>query len=175
MNEELSYPIGRLEPKTENSSDERTALFKTLEELPGKIRAAVEGCSESQLETPYREGGWNLRQVVHHLADSHVQAYMRFKLALTEENPFVTAYLQPAWGELADAKTAPLELSLTLLEAIHRRWGNVLKTMRHKDFARTYVLKGEVKTLDSALHLYAWHSRHHVAQIVELKRRKGWQ
>ncbi len=175
MSDEFSYPIGKLVPQSTNSSEQRVVLIQTLEELPDKIRAVVARLENSQLETPYRDGGWTVRQVVHHVADSHLQALMRFKLALTENHPVVTAYNQPAWGELEDAKNAPLELSLKLLEAVHVRWVVLIRAMKDEDFARTFELKNEPKTLDGMLHLYAWHSLHHVAQINGLKQRKGWQ
>ena len=175
MSDAFSYPIGKLVPQTSNSSQERVQLVKTIKELPSNIRAAVAGLSDSQLETPYRDGGWTVRQVVHHVADSHMQGYVRFKLALTEEHPNVTAYNQPAWGELEDARTAPPEISLKLLEAVHVRWVLIIGAMKNEEFARTFDLKSEIRTLDGALHLYAWHSLHHVAQINGLKQRKAWK
>ncbi len=174
MSEEFSYPIGKLALRAEYSTEDRTGFLVQLEELPSHLRAAVAGLSESQLETPYRDGGWSLRQVVHHVPDSHLQGYMRFKLALTEVNPTVTAYSQPAWGELADVQTAPLEVSIKLLEALHVRWVTLIRGMKLDDFARTFVIKNETRTLDMTLHLYAWHSLHHVAQINGLRSRKGW-
>ena len=174
MSDAFSYPIGKLVPQTTCSSQERQDHIKTLEELPRNLGAAVVGFNAVQLETPYRDGGWTVRQVVHHLADSHMQGYMRFKLALTEDHPFMTTYNQPAWGEFEDTRTAPLEISLKLLEALHVRWVRIATAMKSEEFARTFDLKGETRTLDSALHLYAWHSLHHVAQINSLKQRKGW-
>ncbi len=174
MSEDFSYPIGKLIPQTSNSSEERMKLIKTLEELPGNMLAAVKGLNQTQLETPYRDGGWTVRQVVNHVADSHMQGYMRFKFALTEIHPSVTAYNQPAWGEFEDARTAPLEISFMLLQALHSRWVIIIKGMKVEDFDRTFELKSETKTLDGSLHLYAWHSLHHVAQIIGLRKRKGW-
>jgi uncharacterized damage-inducible protein DinB len=174
VSEEFSYPIGKMVARAEYSDQERNAFLVQLEELPKHLRAAVTGLTDSQLETPYRDGGWTLRQVVHHVPDSHLQGYMRFKLALTEETPTVTAYSQPAWGELADVQTASLEVSIKLLEALHVRWVTLIRGMKVEDFARTFVIKGETRTLDATLHLYAWHSLHHVAQINSLKTRKGW-
>ncbi len=174
MSEAFSYPIGKLTTQAEYSQQDRNGFLIQLEELPKHLRVAVAGLNESQLETPYRDGGWSVRQVVHHVPDSHLQGYTRFKLALTEENPVVTAYSQPAWGELSDVQTAPLEVSIRLLEALHVRWVNVIQGMKPADFARTFVIKGETRTLDMTLHLYAWHSLHHVAQINGLKSRKGW-
>jgi DinB superfamily len=174
MNETFSYPIGKMTARAEYSDQDRNIFLIQLEELPNNLRAAVAGLNESNLETPYRDGGWTLRQVVHHVPDSHLQGYMRFKLALTEDNPTVTAYHQPAWGELEDVQTAPLEVSIRLLEALHVRWVNVIRGMKPEDFARTFVIKGETRSLDMTLHLYAWHSLHHVAQINGLRMRKGW-
>ena len=174
MSEEFSYPIGKLALRAEYSDQERAEFLVQLQELPKHLRAAVAGLNETQLETPYRDGGWTPRQVVHHVSDSHLQGYMRFKLALTEVNPTVTAYNQPAWGQLADVQTAPLELSLKLLEALHVRWVTLIRGMKTEDFTRTFVIKDETRTLNASLHLYAWHSLHHVAQINGLRMRKGW-
>ena len=174
MNEEFSYPIGKLALRAEYSDQERAEFLVQLQELPKHLRAAVADLSETQLETPYRDGGWTLRQVVHHVSDSHLQGYMRFKLALTEVNPTVTAYNQPAWGQLADVQSAPPELSLKLLEALHVRWVTLIRGMKTEDFTRTFVIKDETRTLNASLHLYAWHSLHHVAQIDGLRMRKGW-
>jgi hypothetical protein len=174
VSEEFSYPIGKMVARAEYSPQDRDGFVHDLEQLPNAMRAAVSGLTQAQLETPYRDGGWAIFQVVHHVADSHMQGYMRFKLALTEEMPFVTAYDQPAWGELEDVKTAPLEVSIRLLEALHVRWVKLILSMKPEDFARGFVLKGETRTLDASLHLYAWHSLHHVAQINGLRTRKGW-
>jgi uncharacterized damage-inducible protein DinB len=175
VSDAFSYPIGKVVLQTSCSSQERQDHISTLEELPRNLRAAVVGLSAEQLETPYRDGGWTVRQVVHHLADSHMQGYMRFKLALSEDHPFMTTYNQPAWGEFKDARTAPPEISLKLLEALHVRWVLIAKAMKSQDFARTLLVKDETRTLDNALHLYAWHGLHHVAQINTLKQRKAWQ
>jgi uncharacterized damage-inducible protein DinB len=171
---DFQYPIGKFATRAEYSDQDRNGFLLNLEQLPSLLRAAVAGLNETQLETPYRDGGWTLRQVVHHVSDSHLQGYIRFKLALTEVNPVVTAYNQPAWGELEDVQTAPLEVSLKLLEALHLRWVKLIRNMKLEDFARTFVIKGETRTLDASLHLYAWHSLHHVAQINGLRTRKGW-
>jgi hypothetical protein len=174
VSEEFSYPIGKMTARAEYSDQDRKEFLVQLQELPNNLRAALAGLNQTQLETAYRDGGWSIRQVVHHVPDSHLQGYMRFKLALTEENPTVTAYNQPAWGELADVQTAPLEVSLRLLEALHVRWVTLIRSMKVEDFARTFVIKGETRTLNATLHLYAWHSLHHVAQINGLRTRKGW-
>lgn len=171
---DFQYPTGKFAPRAGYSDQERNGFLVQLEELPKHLWAAVTGLNDTQLETPYRDGGWTLRQVVHHVPDSHLQGYMRFKLALTEENPTVTAYSQPAWGELADVQTAPLEVSIRLLEALHLRWVHLIRGMKVEDFARTFVIKNETRSLNATLHLYAWHSLHHVAQINSLRTRKGW-
>jgi hypothetical protein len=175
VSEEFSYPIGKFVAQSEYSPQDRSSFVQSLEQLPSKLRAAVSGLSQAQLETPYRDGGWTVCQVVHHVADSHLQGYMRFKFALTEEKPTVTAYNQPAWGELSDAKTAPPEVSLKLLEALHVRWVELIRGMKAEDFARDFIIKGEIRSLDASLGLYAWHSLHHVAQINGLRERKGWK
>jgi DinB superfamily len=174
VSEEYSYPIGKFLARAEYLPEDRTGFLHTLEQLPNNMRTVASGLTETQLETAYRDGGWNVRQVVHHVADSHLQGYMRFKFALTEEFPHVTAYNQPAWGELSDAKTAPLEVSISLLETLHVRWVQLIQNMQPEDFTRGFIIKGETRILDASLHLYAWHSLHHVAQIAELRKRKGW-
>jgi uncharacterized damage-inducible protein DinB len=174
VSDAFSYPIGKFVARAGYSTEDRNGFLLELEALPRTIRAAVMGLNDSQLETPYRDGGWTLRQVVHHVSDSHLQGYLRFKWALTEDHPTMTAYLQPAWGELADAKTAPLEWSFKLLEALHVRWVTLIRSLKPEDFERTFVIKGETRNLNATLHLYAWHSLHHVAQISSLRERKGW-
>jgi uncharacterized damage-inducible protein DinB len=174
VSEEFSYPIGKFVAQSEYSPQDRSGFVQSLEQLPNNMRAAVSGLSQAQLETPYRDGGWTVTQVVHHVADSHMQGYMRFKFALTEEKPTVTAYNQPAWGELSDAKIAPLEVSVNLLEALHVRWVQLIREMKAEDFARDFIIKDETRSLDASLGLYAWHSLHHVAQISGLRKRKGW-
>lgn len=173
--EDLRYPIGRFRPPATISQAERTAWIKELTSLPAKLREAIADLDHAQLETAYREGGWTLRQVVHHLPYSHLNSYTRFRLALTEENPPIKAYREADWAELSDAKAAPVELSLKLLEGLHERWVILLRSMSDAQFGRTFQHSelGQVK-LDQALGLYAWHGRHHVAQIAALRRRSGW-
>jgi uncharacterized damage-inducible protein DinB len=140
------------------------------------FRRAVAGLTEKQLDTPYREGGWTIRQVVHHMADSHVHNLVRFRLALTEDNPAITGYDPAKWAEIPDAKTGPAEVSLALLQAIHDRWVLLLRAMLPADFARTFRRPdGQVVTLDRALQTYAWHGKHHAAQITGLRERMGWK
>jgi len=144
--------------------------------LPGDLRAAVSGLSDAQFDTPYREGGWTVRQVVHHVPESHMNAYIRFKLALTEEQPQIKPYKEAAWANLPDNNITPIEVSLQLLAALHSRWVDVLQTMRPSDFGRTlYHPERGVVTLDRMLAMYAWHSAHHLAHITSLRERMGWK
>jgi hypothetical protein len=172
---DLRYPIGRYLAPDLITTDQRNTWIVELNALPENLRQAVAGLSEEQLETPYRPGGWSVRQVVHHLPDSHINSYVRFRLALTESSPSIKPYEEAAWAELADAKAGPTAPSLTLLEALHTRWVALLKTLTDDEFARTlrHPELGEIR-LDWMLGLYAWHSRHHVAQIVGLRERSGW-
>ncbi len=169
------YPVGKFEWPTSFSEAERKQRIADLEQLPAKIRAAVTGMSEAQLDTPYREGGWTVRQVVHHVPDSHLNAYVRWKLALTEDTPTIKPYDEAAWAELADAKL-PVEISLNILEGVHGRWVAVIKGMQPEHWKREFFHPDMKKniTLDQLLALYSWHSRHHLAHITELKKRKGW-
>jgi len=172
---DLRYPVGKLTWPEQVSERDREEFIQQIEEAPAKLRAAVQGLTEQQLDAPYRVGGWTVRQVVHHLPDSHMNAYVRFKLALTEDQPLVKTYEQDRWAELVDAKTAPIESSLTLLESLHARWVMLLKSLRAADFQRTlkHPELGEVN-LDRSLGLYAWHGCHHVAHITSLRERMGY-
>jgi uncharacterized damage-inducible protein DinB len=173
--EDLRYPIGKFRAEADVTDAKRRRCIEEIAGTPDRLRAAVDRLSAEQLDTPYRPGGWTVRQVAHHLPDSHLNAYVRFKLALTEAEPTVKTYDEAAWAELADARTAPVELSLTLLESLHRRWVLVLRSLSPLDFARTFRHPewGTV-TLDWYLQQYAWHGRHHVAHITSLRERKGW-
>ena len=172
----LRYPIGEFSPPRQVSEDERKQYIVEIAQLPQEIKQAVEALSDEQLNTPYRDGGWTVRQVVHHLPDSHVNAYTRFRLALTEDNPTIRPYAEDRWAELSDARQARLEPSLQLLEAVHQRWVMLLQSLTDQDFARTYVHPQHNQTvrLDTALANYAWHGKHHLAHITKLKERKGW-
>ena len=165
--EKLRYPIGRFE-RLHAPLDQaaRAALIDAIELAPATLRRLVTGLSDAQLDTPYRPGGWTVRQVIHHVPDSHMNAYVRMKLAATEETPAVRAYDEALWAELPEAKTAPVALSLDLLDALHRRWVMFLRALPQAGFARAYVHSdlGRV-TLDEAVALYAWHGRHHAAHI----------
>ncbi len=172
---DLQYPIGKFQLPEKISDYDRQTFIGQIEETPAKLRSAVAGLSEAQLDTPYREGGWTVRQVVHHLADSHMNAFVRFKLAMTEDQPAVKTYEQQLWAELADAKVAPVETSLALLESLHKRFVILLRSMSAADFGRTMNHPEQgIVNLDRYLSQYAWHGRHHVAHITSLRERMGW-
>jgi hypothetical protein len=174
---DLQYPIGRFElPGSELRPDERTALIDTLAMAPTHLRAAVMGLSPRQLATPYRPGGWTIRQVVHHLADSHLSGFVRFKLAMTEDVPMVKPYRQAEWAELADGRSELVNESVMLLELVSVRWVVLLRSMRPSDFTRRlrHPEWETARSLDAMLALYAWHGRHHVAHITQLRDREGW-
>ncbi len=169
---DLSYPIGKFQWTGASTEAERRGYIAQIEEAPANLRAAVKGLTDAQLDTPYREGGWTVRQVVHHLPDSHMNAYVRFKLAVTEDEPTIKTYEQERWAELPDAKSAPIEPSLALFESLHQRFVTFLKSLTATDFARKlkHPELGEVN-LEKYLALYAWHGRHHVAHITSLRER----
>jgi hypothetical protein len=170
----LRYPLGRFIPPMSSTTESRSTHIQTLRLLPGHLRAAVNGLSDPQLDTPYRPEGWTVRQVVHHVADSHANSYVRFKLALTEDWPTITAYDEAAWAKLADSGL-PVEVSLTWIEALHERWVVLLESMSEEDFQKGFVHpeRGRQK-LETTLALYDWHSRHHTAHITGLRGRLGW-
>ena len=172
---DLSYPIGRFDFKQTVTAEQLPGLITQIKVLPATLRAAVNELGE-ELETPYRPGGWTVRQTVHHLADSHMNSFVRFRLALTEDTPPIKAYEQAAWAELADSRTAPIEPSLQLLEGLHLRWVYLLNSMPPEQFARGFQHSelGVVR-LDLITALYAWHGRHHVAHITALRDRNGWK
>jgi uncharacterized damage-inducible protein DinB len=171
---DLRFPVGRFRPAAASGAEGRTAQIQTLRLLPERLRAAVAGLSEAQLDTPYREGGWTVRQVVHHIADSHANSYIRFKLALTEDWPTVKPYDEAAWARLADYAT-PIDGSLVLIDALHARWVALLGGLTDAEFARGYNHPEMGRqTLEFTLALYDWHSRHHVAHITALRARMGW-
>jgi hypothetical protein len=172
---DLRYPIGRFMPPSAYSPELRTGFIDAIAALPAELRAAVRGLNAAQVQTPYREGGWTVAQVVHHLPDSHMNAYVRLRLALTEEAPAIKPYNEGLWAELADATAADLTASLNLLEGLHQRWSVLLRSLRVEDFSRTFThpQQGTV-LLDRQLALYAWHGRHHVAHVTALRARMGW-
>ncbi len=168
------YPIGKFRRAEANLTDHAAAIAE-LTVLPENLRAAVNGLSEAQLETPYREGGWTVRQLVHHVVDSHMNSYIRMRLALTEDWPTIKPYDEKLWAQLFDASTAPVELSLNLIAALHARWVLLLRSLTDEQWQRGYVHpENGRQTLAEAAALYAWHSRHHVAHITELRKRRGW-
>jgi len=169
------YPVGKFELPKEVTPALRQAAIQELAATPASVRAAVAGLSEAQLDTPYREGGWTVRQVVHHLVDSHVNAYIRLRLALTENQPTIKPYDENIWANLEDARSAPVEVSLKLLEPLHERWARLLRSLNAEQYARTLVHPEHgVKNVDWLLFLYSWHGRHHTAHITELRKQKGW-
>ena len=173
--DDLRYPIGRFSAPASTMPGVRLAHIRTLRQLPERLRAAVACLSDLQIDTPYRDGGWTVRQVVHHVGDSHANAYIRCKLALTEEWPTVKPYDEAAWAELSDSRWLPLEGSLDLIEALHGRWVALLESLTDDDFHQGYnhPERGR-QNLAQALAMYDWHSRHHTAHITALRARKGW-
>ena len=172
---DLQYPVGRFAWPDAVTLEDRRRFIYEIEQTPKNLRAAVAGLSDQQLDTPYRPGGWTVRQVVHHVPDSHLNSYLRFRLALTEDEPTIKPYDQGRWAELADARTAPVELSLALLDSLHKRWVLLLRSLSAADCSREFRHPelGEV-TLEKNLALYAWHGRHHVAHITSLRESMGW-
>ncbi len=172
--ENLKYPIGKF--KYEPGHDELVNAIGRISSLPQKLRSAVEGLNSSQLDTPYRERGWTLRQVIHHIPDSHINAYTRFKLAMTEDNPEIRPYDEVQWAECDEAKHGDISLSLDLLEALHKRWVAFLKTLDEKDLRRTYYhpVNKKQSTLIEVVSMYAWHGDHHLAHITSAKDRNKW-
>lgn len=178
-NEELQllrYPVGVYTPKENITEEDIKGYISKIESFPEKLNLAVKLLTDEQLDTEYRPGGWTIRQVVHHTADSHINSYTRFKLALTEDKPAIRPYLEEKWAELPDAKSAPVELSLRLLEALHNRWAVMLKNITIDELKRTYYHPetGNESNIGQLMGLYAWHSEHHLAHIVNLKKRMNW-
>ncbi|MGF7232546.1 YfiT family bacillithiol transferase [Arachidicoccus sp.] len=175
MQQDIRYPIGKYQPQIFSEELKSKWLFD-LETLPGDVERAVLNLDEAQLQTPYRDGGWTLHQVVHHLADSHINSYVRFKLALTEDNPTIKTYDEKLWSELGDVKTQPINVSITLLHALHLRWVALLQSLNKEDWNKTIYNPGSKKemTLWFLLGMYSWHGRHHTAHITELRERMNW-
>ncbi len=172
--QDVRYPIGRFSPPAESTPAIRAEQIETLRQAPGLLRAAVSGLSDAQVDTPYREGGWTVRQVVHHLADSHANSFIRFKLALTEDCPTVKTYNEAAWAMLADSQ-GPIEDSLVLFDGLHKRWVALLEAMTEEDFQKEFNHPAMGRqSLARSLALYAWHARHHTAHITNLRARQGW-
>ncbi|HZQ95551.1 MAG TPA: putative metal-dependent hydrolase [Candidatus Sulfotelmatobacter sp.] len=172
---DLRYPIGKFIYEGPPREQQRVAFLNDIGEAPAKLRASLKGLSEAQLDTPYRPEGWTVRQVVHHVPDSHMNAFTRFKLALTEEEPTIKPYAEDRWALLADVQATPIEVSLTLLDALHDRWLRLLQSLTPEQWKRTFRHPelGSM-TLEKTLALYAWHGRHHVAHITELRHRMSW-
>lgn len=176
MYSDVRYPIGKISPRSSFSSPERSTAIQNIAELPEKLRAAVTGLTDEQLDSPYREGGWTVRQTVHHVADSHMQASGRFRMALTEDWPVVAPYQEALWADLPDARTMPVEVSLQLLDSVHARWTAVLRTISDEDWSKrgySHPQNGR-QSLEQIAALYAWHGRHHTAHITSLRERMGW-
>ncbi len=172
---DLRFPTGKFVPPAPATPETRKRAIEAIAETPARLRDAVQGLDEDQLDTPYRPGGWTIRQVVHHVPDSHLNAYIRLKLALTEEAPVIKPYDETAWAELVDTTSVPVDVSLDLLEAVHRRWVALLRAMKDEDFRREYVHPDSGRhALDHLVALYAWHGPHHVAHITTTRARMGW-
>ena len=171
---DLKYPIGNFRFDDEITSSVTSVWINEIEDLPRLLRDAVKDLDNEQLDTAYRFGGWTARQVIHHLADSHMNAYVRFKLALTEENPVIKPYDESKWAELSDYKL-PIDTSLLLLETLHKRWTNLLRSLSPSDMEKTFIHpdSGEV-SVGKNIGIYAWHGRHHLTHITSLCKRKGW-
>ena len=175
MTEDLRYPTGRHQRPESLTDDQRRAAISAIASAPANMRAAVRGLDDVQLDTPYRPDGWTVRQVVHHVPESHLNAYTRFKLALTEDTPTIKPYDEDAWAKLGDVRSTPIETSLVLLEALHDRWVRLLQTLAPADFDRRLNHpENGMMNLHQLLALYAWHGAHHVAHIRNLRLRNGW-
>lgn len=175
--EKLKYPTGKYISPEKIKKSEVKRWIREIDKLPKRLKDAVKNLTEEQLDTPYRDGGWTVRQVIHHLADSHLNSQARFRLALTEDNPTIKPYLESKWAELSDAKTAPVKYSLDLLRNLHKRWVMLLKTLDKDQLKRTFFHPEHQKnvSLEATIGLYAWHCNHHLAHITELKKRKNWK
>jgi hypothetical protein len=173
--ERLRYPVGRFDPKGELPANARGGALDSIAGTPDRFRKAIAGLTSEQLDTPYRDGGWTIRQVIHHVPDSHVNAYVRFKLALTEETPTIKTYDEAAWARLEDSRATPIESSLAMLESVHRRWDIVMRAMSDTDFGRrlNHPEWGNLD-LNFMVRMYEWHGRHHAAHISALRHRMGW-
>ena len=172
---DLRYPIGKFSFSGALTEDQKRKLLDDIGRAPADLRAAVNGLSQQQLDTPYRPDGWTVRQVVHHVPDSHLNAYLRFKLALTEEEPTIKPYAEDRWARLPDTQATPVEVSLALLESLHERWVRLLRSLQPEDWKRTFRHPElGVVSLEKNLALYAWHGQHHVAHIRSLRERNAW-
>jgi uncharacterized damage-inducible protein DinB len=172
---DLRYPIGKFSYAVAPTPEQRQQLLHEIGQAPSQLREAVKGLSPQQLDTPYRPEGWTVRQVVHHIPDSHLNAYVRFKLALTEDEPTIKPYAQEKWARLPDTAATPVEVSLTMLDSLHDRWVRLLRSIQNEDWTRTFRHPElGLVPLEKNLALYAWHGRHHVAHITSLRERNSW-
>jgi uncharacterized damage-inducible protein DinB len=175
MSNDPRYPIGKYEPQP-FSEEQKKAWLQDIQFLPSALEKAILNLDAQQLQTPYRDGGWTVNQLVHHVADSHLNAYTRFKLGLTETNPVIRPYEEKEWAMLADVTAVPVNVSVTLLHALHQRWHVAVKDLTDEQWQRTVVHPehGRQMTLWFLLGMYAWHGRHHTAHITTLRENKGW-
>jgi hypothetical protein len=172
---DLRYPIGKFTFSGSLTEDQKQKSLDDIAQAPANLRAAVKGLSQQQLDTPYRPEGWTVRQVTHHVPDSHLNAYVRFKLALTEDEPTIKPYAEDRWAQLPDTQGTPVEVSLALLDSLHDRWVRLLRSFHQEEWKRTFRHPDlGLVTLERNLALYAWHGRHHVAHITSLRERSGW-
>lgn len=172
---DLRYPVGKWEKKGPLTHDEREKFIESVAATPERFKKAVTGLNDNQLNTPYRPGGWTVRQTIHHVADSHMNAFIRMRLGVTEVEPTVKPYDEKMWAELIDSRTAPVDDSLTIIDSVHHRWVMMMRGMREIDFMRSIVHPENGKmTLDDVLALYEWHGRHHSGHITALRQRAGW-
>ena len=173
---QLKYPIGKFRAPYRITPATRENYINDLERLPGQITEAVKGLTNNQLDTAYRPEGWTIRQVVHHIPDSHLNSYIRYKWALTEKQPLIKAYHEKEWAQLPDALKGPVEMSLELLQDLHKRWVWLLRNLSQEDWSKCFIHPetGKQIPLDLNLSLYSWHGKHHLAHITSLKERKGW-
>lgn len=174
--EHLKYPIGKYHRPEVITEEQKQQWIEDIAIAPENLRKAAKGMSDAQFDTPYRDGGWTVRQVLHHVPDSHLNAYTRFKLALTEDTPTIKPYFEDRWAKLEDSRVTPVEVSITILDALHKRWVLLLKSMSPNDFKRTYIHPehGKEFSLEGILGMYAWHGKHHLAHIQNLKERMKW-
>ena len=172
---DLRFPIGKFSYAGPPNGEQKQPFIDDIAQTPANLRAAVKGLSNEQLDTPYRPEGWSVRQLVHHVPDSHLNSYVRFKLALTEDEPTIKPYAEDRWAELADSQTTPIEVSLTLLESLHDRWVRLLRSLTPEQWHRSFRHPDlGPMNLEKTLALYAWHGKHHVAHITELRKRMSW-
>jgi hypothetical protein len=172
---DLRYPIGKFDYDGPLDQEQKQHFIDEIASTPANLKDVIQGLTPAQLDTPYRPSGWTVRQVVHHLPDSHMNSYVRFKLALTEDEPTIKTYAEDRWAELADTKATPIETSLTLLESLHERWVALFRSLTPEQWKRSFRHPELGPTsLEKTLALYAWHGRHHVAQIRSLRERNGW-